>query len=102
MATVVLLGTLDTKGHEYDYLRARLRELGVDVLLVDTGVFEPLVEADIFAADVAVAGGAELATLREAGDRGAAVEAMCRGAAVVSARLHAEGRLDGLLTIGGS
>jgi uncharacterized protein (UPF0261 family) len=102
VATVVLLGTLDTKGREYDYLRARLRELGVDVLLVDAGIFEPLTDADIGAAEVAAAGGAQLETLREAGDRGAAVEAMCRGAAVISARLHAEGKLDGLLTIGGS
>ena len=47
MATVVLLGTLDTKGREYDYLRDRLREQGVDVVLVDAGVFEPLVEADV-------------------------------------------------------
>ena len=36
---VVLLGTLDTKGHEYAFLRDRLRKQGVDALLVDTGVF---------------------------------------------------------------
>ena len=44
MATVVLAGTLDTKGHEYAYVRDRLREDGVDVLLVDVGILgEPLV-----------------------------------------------------------
>ncbi|MFE6855131.1 Tm-1-like ATP-binding domain-containing protein, partial [Streptomyces sp. NPDC057674] len=37
MATVVLVGTLDTKGEEYAWLRERLREYGADVLLVDTG-----------------------------------------------------------------
>ena len=31
--TVLLVGTLDTKGAEYAYLRERLREHGVDVLL---------------------------------------------------------------------
>lgn len=102
MATVVLLGTLDTKGREYDYLRDRLREQGVDVVLVDAGVFEPLAEADITQDEVAAAGGASIPALREANDRGGAVEAMCRGSAAVAARLHAEGRLDGLLTIGGS
>ena len=85
MATVVLLGTLDTKGQEFDYLRDRLREHGVDVLLVDAGVFEPLAEADVTQDEVAAAAGADLAALREAGDRGAAVEAMCRGAAEVVA-----------------
>jgi len=102
MATVVLLGTLDTKGKEFDYLRARLRELGVDVVLVDAGVFEPLAEADVTQDEVAAAGGAEIAALREANDRGAAVEAMCRGSAVVAARLLADGKLDGILSVGGS
>src|SRR6476646_4673698 len=102
MATVVLLGTLDTKGKEFDYLRARLRELGVDVVLVDAGVFEPLAEADVTQDEVAAAAGADIAALREAGDRGAAVEAMCRGSAAVVSRLHEEGRLDGILSVGGS
>jgi uncharacterized protein (UPF0261 family) len=102
MATVVLLGTLDTKGIELDYLRGRLRELGVDVVLVDAGVFEPLAEADVTQDEVAAAAGADIAALRAAGDRGAAVEAMCRGSAVVAARLLAEGRLDGILSVGGS
>jgi uncharacterized protein (UPF0261 family) len=102
MATVVLLGTLDTKGREFDYLRDRLREQGVDVVLVDAGVYEPLAEADVTQEEVAAAGGGEIAALREAGDRGAAVEAMCRGAAETVRRLHEEGRLDGILSVGGS
>jgi uncharacterized protein (UPF0261 family) len=93
MATVVLVGTLDTKGHEYAYLRDRLREHGVDVLLVDVGVNEPLVEPDI---------GREEAARVQYGDRGAAVEAMARGAEAVVSRLHEEGRLDGILALGGS
>jgi uncharacterized protein (UPF0261 family) len=102
MATVVLLGTLDTKGSEYDYLRARLHEQGVEVLLVDAGVFEPLAQADIPHEEVAAAAGADVTALADSGDRGAAVETMGRGAAEVVRRLHAEGRLDGILTVGGS
>ena len=93
MATVVLLGTLDTKGHEYAYLRDRLREHGVEVLLVDVGVNEPQIEPDVARGEVARA---------EYGDRGAAVEAMARGAEEVVRRLHEEGRLDGILALGGS
>jgi uncharacterized protein (UPF0261 family) len=102
VATVVLLGTLDTKGREFDYLRDRLREQGVDVVLVDAGVFEPLARADVTQDEVAAASGADVGALRDAGDRGAAVEAMCRGAAEVVRRLHEEGRLDGILSVGGS
>ena len=103
MATVVLVGTLDTKGVEYGFLRDRIREAGVDVLLVDAGVLgEPQVQADVSREDVARAGGADHAELVRAADRGAAVDAMGRGAAAVLARLHAEGRLDGAAAVGGS
>jgi uncharacterized protein (UPF0261 family) len=93
VATVALLGTLDTKGHEYAFLRDRLRDHGVDVLLVDVGVTEPLVEPDVPRGEVAHA---------EYGDRGAAVEAMGRGAEELVRRLHEEGRIDGILALGGS
>ena len=102
MATVVLIGTLDTKGHEYAYLRDRLHEQGVDVLLVDAGVFESQVEADVPRQEVAAAAGAEAGALAAAGDRGAAVSAMAQGAAAVVKRLHEEGRLDGVAAVGGS
>ena len=103
MATVVLVGTLDTKGVEYDYLRSRLREQGVDVVLVDAGVMgEPLAEPDIGREEVARAAGAEVTELAATGDRGAAVETMARGAAEIVKRLRAEGRLDGILGLGGS
>ena len=103
MATVVLVGTLDTKGVEYDYLRSRLRERGVDVVLIDAGVLgEPLAEPDVGREEVARAAGAEVADLVASGDRGAAVETMARGAAEVVKRLRAEGRLDGILALGGS
>ena len=43
MATVVLAGTLDTKGLEYAFVRDQLHEHGVDVVLIDVGVLgEPL------------------------------------------------------------
>ena len=101
--TVVLIGTLDTKGHEYDFLRARIRDAGADVLLVDTGVLgDPQVAADVAREDVAVAAGADHAQLVADADRGQAVEVMGRGAAAVLARLHAEGRLDGAAAVGGS
>jgi uncharacterized protein (UPF0261 family) len=103
VATVVLVGTLDTKGIEYGYMRDRLREAGVDVLLVDAGVMgEPLVEPDVSREEVASAAGVDHSELVRAADRGAAVDAMGRGAGVVLTRLHGEGRLDGTAAVGGS
>ena len=102
MATVVLAGTLDTKGHEYAFVRDRLREHHVEVVLVDVGVHPPQIEPDISREDVARAVGENVAALAQAGDRGAATTAMGSGAAALLLRLHAEGRLDGVLGLGGS
>lgn len=103
MATVVLLGSLDTKGEEYRFARDQLHALGVRTVVVDTGtVGSPGLAADVSAAEVAAAGGADLETLRAEHDRAAAVAVMSRGAAVVVARLHAAGRLDGAFALGGS
>ena len=103
MATVVAIGTLDTKGAEYAFLRDRMREHGVDVILVDAGVLgEPTTTPDVTRDEVARAAGAEIGKLVEAGDRGAAVETMSRGAAEVVARLHREGQLDGVVGMGGT
>jgi len=101
--TVVLLGTLDTKGREYGYLRDRLNAFGVDVCLIDAGILgPPLVEPDIDRATVAEAAGTTIAALVEQGDRGAAVTAMAEGAARVVMKLHEEGGLDGILGLGGT
>jgi uncharacterized protein (UPF0261 family) len=103
MAIVALVGTLDTKGEEYGWLRDRLLRCGVEVVLIDAGVIgEPRVRPDIPRAAVADAAGADLRLLRQEGDRGAAVTAMARGAAEIVLRLYAENRLHGVLAIGGS
>lgn len=101
--SIVLVGTLDTKGHECAFLRKRINDAGADAILVDAGVLgEPQVGADISREEVARAGGADHAELARTGDRGRAVEAMGRGAGEVLGRLYAEGRLQGAAALGGS
>jgi uncharacterized protein (UPF0261 family) len=107
MPTVVLLGTLDTKGLEHAYVRDCLRESGVAVRLVDVGVLgEPGVQPDVDAEEVARAAGTSLAELREAGRTGGhrsrALEAMARGASVLVAAWREEGHCDGVMGLGGS
>src|SRR3954452_4506573 len=98
--TVLLVGTLDTKGDEYAFLRDRLRAAGVGTLIVDVGTQgPPRVEPDVPREQVAAAGGIDLAALT---DRGTAVQAMCAAAPVVVRRLHEEGRCQGVLAAGGS
>ncbi|WP_371528526.1 Tm-1-like ATP-binding domain-containing protein [Streptomyces sp. NBC_01283] len=105
MATVVLVGTLDTKGTEYAWLRERLREYGSDTLLIDTGILPPPDTAptpDVPADAVARAAGHDLAKLRGTGERGAAVAAMADGVTEVVLDLHRQGKVHAVLAAGGS
>jgi uncharacterized protein (UPF0261 family) len=103
MPTVVLLGSLDTKGAEYEFLRERLIEHGVSTVLIDMGVVgDATIVADIPAAEVAAEGGTDLKTLRERQDRGDALAVMTVGATAILRRLHREDRLDGVMALGGT
>ena len=100
--TILLIGTLDTKGTEYEYVRDLIRERGFGTLTMDAGVLgEPGFAPDIAADEVAVAGGGSLAALRERGDRGEAVDVMIHGVCRLTPELHEAGRFGGVLALGG-
>ncbi len=106
MPNVLLVGTLDTKGHEVDFLRKRVKAAGCGITLLDAGVLgEPQIKlgrTDVRRDAVAEAGGAALAELIASGDRGAAVMTMARGAARIAQQLFADGKVQGILGLGGS
>lgn len=102
--TVALIGTLDTKGPEIAYLRDRCQALGLETLVIDSGILgEPLdIEADFSRRVVAEAAGSDLDTIRHAGSRGAAVHEMMKGVRQVVLDLYAAGRLNGVACLGGA
>lgn len=102
MTTVALLGTLDTKGEEYSWLKDRLIALGIEVLAVDVGSFSSSPLADVTSDEVIAAAGGDAVALRQRRDRGEMMTAMGDGAAQVLRRLADEGRIHGLLTVAGS
>lgn len=102
-AVVALVGALDTKGDDFAFAKAEIARRGLGCLVINTGVIdEPAFAPEISAAEVAEAGGTSLAALRKAGDRGAAIGVMAAGAAAIVKRLHDEGRVQGVLGMGGS
>ncbi len=99
---VAILGTLDSKGIEYAFLKKQIEARGVGTLVIDAGVLgPPYFTPDISAAELARAAGADLAKLVGEKDRGRAVTAMSVGAAVVVSHLHEKGRIDGIISMGG-
>jgi len=102
--TVLLVATLDTKGEEALYLKERVRDLGCEALLMDISMREgPLCrEADIPAEEVARAGGSTLEEIRSSKDRAQSTAVMTRGAMEIAKELSAEGKIHGVIGIGGS
>ena len=101
--TILLIGTLDTKGAEFAYVRGLITERGHKTVVMDTGVGgEPPFVPDISATEVAEAGHKSLTALREAGDRGAALTVMGEGARVLALKAYVDGQVDGVLSLGGS
>src|SRR5262245_43841771 len=100
---VLLVGTLDTKGVEFRFVRDMLRAAGVQCLVLDAGVLQPPAFApDVPREEVYAAAGTSLDAVRRANDRGQAITAAAKGAAAIALRLHAEGELAGVLGLGGS
>ena len=103
MPTVLLVGTLDTKGPEYAFVRDRILSAGVDVLTMDVGILgDPHFTPDVDADAVARAAGTDLDALRSGGDRGTAVSTMARGATALALDLAESGRIRGILALGGT
>ena len=101
--SVYLLATLDTKGREAEFVRDALRSHGVDTKLIDTGcIGSPATQADVSRKEVFEAAGTTLSAMVEKADRGTAVTRAAEGAAALVSRLHADGKLSGVLAIGGS
>lgn len=102
MATIAVLGTFDTKGEEHGYVAELIRARGHGTLLIDVGALEaPKVQPDVLRTEIATAAGADLAAIVARRDRGEAVAAMTKGAPLVLARLQREGRIDGVISLGG-
>lgn len=100
---VYLIATLDTKGHEIQFVRNQLESLGVACRLVNAGCQgEPTVPCEVTAEQVYAASGESLAELRQTADRGRAITAAALGVARFIADLYQAGEVDGVLSIGGS
>ena len=100
---IVLIGTLDTKGVEFQFVRDLLKAQGLDTLAIDAGVLgPPHFKPDIAREAVFAAAGTSLEAVVKANDRGQAVELAARGAARLVADWHAQGKFDGILGLGGS
>jgi uncharacterized protein (UPF0261 family) len=102
--TILMIGALDVKGEEYNFVKNLIKEKGFEVLTMDFGTFDPpkLFPIDVDNREVARAGDGDIKQFQKDKDRGAAMRAMSKGAAVLTRRLYDEGKFDAVLGLAGS
>lgn len=101
--SIVIAGALDTKGSEFAFVKSLIEQAGVQTIVIDFGVMgEPTLAPDISHSEVAHAGGGDLAHLANGQHKDEAMRVMADGLTVIVRQLYAQGRLDGILGMGGS
>jgi uncharacterized protein (UPF0261 family) len=100
--TVLIIGTLDTKGEECIYIRELLRKSGLTSLLIDTGSMgEPITRGDISREEVASRAGFSLRKLVETRDKGKIIQAMTDGLTAWVSDLYLKKKIHGVIALGG-
>jgi uncharacterized protein (UPF0261 family) len=106
--TVLIIGTLDTKGEEIGYLRDRIQAFGLQTIVVDDGILgEPLGIAlepnqDVSRAEAAKIGGTTIEALRNAGSRGKAVAGMRDALKKLTLEFYQQGKIHAVVSMGGA
>ena len=100
---ILIIATLDTKGVEVLYLKKLIEDGGHQCLVMDTGTLNPpSFDPDILRDEVAQTVGTTVAEILRAKDKGRAIHLMCEGAARVVTKLYEEGKIEGVIGLGGA
>ncbi len=101
--TVAMIGTLDTKRAEFEFLDAELRRCGLATLMVDTSCLEADAgaRAEYACVDVARRAGRDFGEVSRL-DKREAGKVMVAGATAILQELWAAQRIGGLIALGGA
>ena len=101
--TILIAGTYDTKDAELSYLSQVIEHQGGRVLTMDVSVLgDPSKPMDISKHQVAEAAGSSIKAAIDTGDENGAMQIMGRGAAAAALALYRDGRIDGVIVLGGT
>lgn len=102
MATIAILGTLDSKAEEHSFVAERIRENGHKTVFIDVGTGgDPQIKPDYTRYEVAAVNQVDLDALMKRHDRGECVVAMSEAAPIFLAQLVEKGSIDGVISLGG-
>ena len=99
---IAIITTMDTKAPEAVFIADFIRQRGHEALLIDAGPLSgPEIKADFSNKDVAAAANSDLPRLLKS-RRDEIMAAMAMGVGKILLKLYAEGKLDGVIGIGGN
>ncbi|MDP7444496.1 MAG: Tm-1-like ATP-binding domain-containing protein [Candidatus Poseidoniia archaeon] len=100
---IAILATMDTKGAESDFIRNQIEILGGKAILIDVGVVGKVkVSVDISNDEVARAGGGSMEDILKNPTRQDATPFLVAGAKKILNEKVVEGKVDGMIALGGS
>jgi uncharacterized protein (UPF0261 family) len=103
MKKIAIVGTLDTKFEEMGFIRDFIQKKGHEPVIIDAGImgtvpFVPHISRDM----VADAAGMKLPDIQAIGDEGRAIAIMAEGASRIVHDLYETGRIDAIISVGGT
>ena len=102
-ASALIVATMDTKGQEALYIAECLENEGVSVCLMDAGIKgQSPAEVNVTREEVARAGGTTLAEVQDIKQEGQALKVMTTGATRRAGELFRQGKIQGIIGLGGS
>jgi uncharacterized protein (UPF0261 family) len=100
---IVIIGTVDTKGDQLRFLKERIESRGHEAILMDISMGgDPSYRADITPQEIAGLAGKDIQEIRVSKDRLSITNAMSSGAQQKALDLLSQGKLDGIVSLGGS
>src|SRR6187549_329130 len=100
---ILIVGTADTKADELLFMKACIEREGASAAIMDVGVLgTPSFDPEYTNAKVAAAAGTTLAAVAELGDENLAMTRMAEGAVALTLQLYRQGKVHGLLALGGT
>ncbi len=103
MKTILILGTLDTKGNQVLFIKDLIEKAGHNVLIMDNGTRKaPSLNADITCDEIAFAANTSIEEIRSSKDRAKITSIMTNGSIAKTKEVFSKGGFDAIISLGGA
>jgi len=103
LKTILVVGTYDTKEEELSYLCECIKKQGGGIVTMDVSVLGgSRISTDVSKHQIAEMAGSSIDLVINSGNENSAMQIMGRGAALKALALYQDGKIDGVIVLGGT